>query len=258
MKKIITVALLCVPFALQAAYFAQETVSFDDDGKPIIQAQLMLPPITARANAHKTGDEVTLNTPLISNNQVHSQASASMNSESTKPIIYQHSHFIYPDENYFDAMNRWFARDNIKQVAWSLDADTMKVLNSAPTGTISFAGTTQSVMRELSRQLGTPFEFTVDRIRNIAALHQFHGREVQIVEIKGVSIQDAIASIANEYQWQWEAENWLSPHNFKLQSHYPIVTPKGDINRALSIVLNGYPVDAKLLNSTRTLFITAQ
>lgn len=258
MKKIITVALLCAPFALHAAHFAQESVSFDEDGKPIIQAQLMLPPITARANAHQTSDEVKLSTPLISNNQVHSQVSSSMSVDTTKPVIYQHSHFIYPDENYFDAMNRWFARDDIKQVAWSLDADTMKVLNSAPTGTISFAGTTQSVMRELSRQLGTPFEFTYDRIRNIAALHQFHGRGVQIVEVKGVSIQDAIASIADEYQWHWQEDNWHSPHNFKLQSHYPIVTPKGDINRALNTVLNGYPVNAKLLNSTRTLFITAQ
>ncbi|MCL1132237.1 hypothetical protein L2748_21380, partial [Shewanella sairae] len=170
----------------------------------------------------------------------------------------QHSHFIYPDESYFDAMNRWFAKDKFTQVAWSLDADTMTVLNSAPTGTISFAGTTNGVMRELSRQLGTPFEFTYDRTKNMAALHQFHGRDVQIVEVKGVSIQDAVASLANDYQWQWQESNWHSPHNFKLQSHYPIVTPKGDINRALTTVLNGYPLDAKLLNSTRTLFITAQ
>ena len=258
MKKIITAALLCAPFALHAAYFEQETVSFDDDGKPIINAQLTLPPITARASAHPTTAQVSESNPVLINKPVHSQASAGMRIDEAKPVIYQHSHFIYPDESYFDAMNRWLARDNFKQVAWSLDDDTMMVLNSAPTGTISFAGTTQGVMRELSRQLGTPFEFTYERKRHMAALHQFHGREVQIVEVKGRSIQDAVASVANEYQWQWQDENWHSPHNFTLQSHYPIVTPKGDINRALTTVLNGYPVDAKLLNSTRTLFITAQ
>jgi len=52
MKKIITVALLCAPLALHAAYFTQETVSFDKDGKPNIQAQLILPPINVLANVH--------------------------------------------------------------------------------------------------------------------------------------------------------------------------------------------------------------
>ncbi|MCL1132522.1 hypothetical protein L2748_22885, partial [Shewanella sairae] len=118
MKNIITAALLCAPFALHAAHFEQESVSFDKDGKPVINAQLMLPPITARAAAHQVTAHELEPSAVTINKQVHSQVEAPLSVEAAKPVIYQHSHFIYPDESYFDAMNRWFAKDKFTQVAW--------------------------------------------------------------------------------------------------------------------------------------------
>ncbi|MGL4475872.1 MAG: hypothetical protein ACRCT7_15655 [Shewanella sp.] len=263
MKPLLTVALLCAPLTLSAAQFERESVRYDDNGKPIISAQLKLAPINARVAQQQTTLE-TVEThwtkPALEDAEQVTNPDALWYGEETlaSPVVYEHTHFIHPDEHYFDAMNRWLARDGFKQVAWSLDSDTMAVLNSAPAGTVSFAGSIRTVMKALSRQLGTPFEFVEDNIRPMAALHQFHGRDVQIAEVKGASIQEAIASLATEYQWNWHDDNWRSPHNYTLTSSYPIVTPKGDINRALTTVLKGYPVDAQLLNSTRTLFITAQ
>lgn len=175
-----------------------------------------------------------------------------------KAVVRQATHFVYLDESYFDAINRWFERENIKQIAWSLDNDTMTILNSRPKAAQAFAGTTQEVMKDLSAQLGKSFVFIHDSKRNIAALHQFYGRSVQMVEVQGSSIKDAVAALAIEYKWLWNDDNWQSPHNYPLPSHYPIVTPKGDFKLALGQVIKGYPLNAQLLNSTRTLFITAQ
>lgn len=253
MNKFITVALLCAPFTLNAAYFEQENVSFDRDGKPLISAQLSLPPLAATAQeTHHSSNE---------SGAVHAKRAEPLVANDTdgEPPIYQHSHFIYADERYVDAINRWLKRDNITHLAWAIDDIASTALNSAPTGTLSFEGDTQEVVHQLSRQLGVPFYMALDNYHPRAAIHQWHNREVNIAMVGGVTLKDTVRQLTLDYGWQWiEGENnqsWLAANDYNVSITYPIVTPKGDLRRALQIVLEGYPVSARLLEGSNTLFI---
>lgn len=246
MNNIITAALLCAPLTLHAAYFEQEKVTFDEDGKPVISATLKLPPLSDK----------TPTTQAPPTNVKEASRAAESNVQST---IYQHSHFIYPDESYVDAINRWLKRDNITHLAWAVDDLASTALNSAPTGTMSFEGTTLDVVNQLSRQLGVPFYMALDNYHHRAAIHQWHNREVQIAMVEGASLKGALRKLTLDYGWQWvEDENnqsWQAANDYSGSIPYPIVTPKGDLKRALQIVLDGYPVSARLLEGSHTLFI---
>ena len=246
MNKIITAALLCAPLTLHAAYFEQENVTFDEDGKPLISAKLNLPALSA-------------STPTAQAAPVNAQATGTATNYNVQSTIYQHSHFIYSDESYVDAINRWLKRDNITHLAWAVDDLASTALNSAPTGTMSFEGTTLDVVNQLSRQLGVPFYMALDNYHHRAAIHQWHNREVQIAMVEGVTLKESLRKLTLDYGWQWvegeHNQSWLAANDYSVSIPYPIVTPKGDLKRALQIVLDGYPVSARLLEGSHTLFI---
>ncbi|TVO83393.1 hypothetical protein AYI81_20420 [Shewanella algae] len=177
--------------------------------------------------------------------------------------IIEHTHFIYPDESYFDAINRWLHREGYKAIAWDLDDTANEQLGAKPAGVISFAGGIAGVMDQLSRQLGVPFYFSVEQKDNLAAIHQWHGREVQVTYVTGNSLRDAVASLVHAYGWNWgesdsmAGASWQARNNYSYDA-FPIVTPKSDMARALKVMLQGYPVKAKLLYSNHKVFITEE
>ncbi len=246
MNNIITAALLCAPLTLHAAYFEQENVTFDEDGKPVISAKLNLPPISDK-------------TPTTQAAPTNVKSTSTATDHNVQSTIYQHSHFIYPDESYVDAINRWLKRDNITHLAWAVDDLASTALNSAPTGTVSFEGTTLDVVNQLSRQLGVPFYMALDNYHHRAAIHQWHNREVQIAMVGGASLKEALRKLTLDYGWLWAEsahnQSWLAANDYSVSIPYPIVTPKGDLKRALQVVLDGYPVSARLLEGSHTLFI---
>ena len=244
MKKIIALAFFCAPTYLQAAYFEKEKVDFDEDGKPVITANLKLEPI------QRFEHEKKLEIAPITINET---------SYPTNSIVYEQSHFVYPDESYMDAVSRWSRRDGIKNLAWSIDEDTQQELLKSPAGAISFSGSTLEVVSQLSRQLNVPLYMVTDNDLKMSAVHQWHGREVQITMVHGETLKETIKNLAEDYNWNWvnnpTAKSWLAKHDYTTSISYPIVTPKGDLRRALNLVIEGYPVSARLLSENNTLFI---
>lgn len=252
MNKLITVALLCAPFSLQAAHFNKERVDFDKDGKPLISANLALPPIKQKVetlSSNNTDHIVKTNTSFTKNSL----------SKGKEGINAKVSHFIYPDESYFDAISRWLKRDNIENLAWAINEEATAALTQSPVGTVSFKGNTLDVVKKLSQQLGVPFYMHLDNYHHRAAIHQWHDRDVQISMVGGSTLKESIRQLTLDYGWNWvedaTAKSWLATSDYSVSIPYPIVTPKGDLRRALQLVLDGYPVSARLLESNHTLFI---
>jgi len=173
------------------------------------------------------------------------------------PVLY--SYFIYHDERYTDAINRWLKNDNFNHIAWAINEPTAQALNASPTGTLSFAGDISAAIQQLAKQLNIRLFVQVDRYRSQIGIHQWQGREVQISLISGSSLQAAILNLAEQYDWTWiengKDKSWLATNDYPFGSAYPIITPKGDLDSALRIVLEGYPVSAQLLDATHMLFI---
>jgi len=247
-------ALIAAPLTLNAAYAAtnnaqllNESVAFEEGSGgtvPIISAQL----ITKKTPYQKT--------------QGYTPKAAPINIAAPAPSTSEmmtHSHFIYPDETYVDAINRWVKRDDITHLAWAIDETASDALSQSPVGTVSFEGSTLTVISKLSRQLGVPFYMKQDTYYHRAAIHQWHNREVQIAMVGGGTLKETVRQLTLDYDWQWvdtpSSQSWLAANDYAVSINYPIVTPKGDLKRALQLVLNGYPVSAKLLEGSHTLFI---
>jgi hypothetical protein len=255
MKTSLICALVIAPFTLAAAIAApsnaqllNESVTFEDnDGElvPVISTHLV-----TKTRPYKA----KVATP--SENRPDRVKAPSMLSSSH---LITHNHFIYPDESYVDAINRWLKRDNITHLAWAIDDLANTTLNSAPTGTMSFEGTTIDVVAQLSRQLGVPLYMALDNYHHRAAIHQWHNREVKIAMVGGATLKETVRQLTLDYGWQWvegeHNQSWLAANDYSVSIPYPIVTPKGDLKRALQVVLDGYPVSARLLEGSHTLFI---
>ncbi|AZQ13329.1 hypothetical protein [Shewanella khirikhana] len=177
--------------------------------------------------------------------------------EATPAPVITHNLFIYPDESFYDAINRWLRADGYTTVAWSIDAEASEALAKHPQSVVSFAGSVRTALPTLSKQIGVPLYFSGSS--SLAAIHQWHNRQVQIVLVNGLSLRDAVQKLAQDYGWNWNESNqspsWLATNDYPFLTSYPIVTPQGDLARALGLVLDGFPVSAQLLDSTQTLFI---
>lgn len=204
-------------------------------------------PQLANVQSQATNDELFLDS-----------GTASISEVVTPPPL--QDYFIYPDETYLSALNRWFkSDDDIRYIAWAIDDDTQTILNRSPTKIERFSGSNIEALNTLSKSLNIPLIFSRDSYHQRAAIHQWPGREVQISMVDGASLSGAIKQIAADYGWNWidtgQSPSWLAANDYPFLTSYPIVTPKGDIARALKIILSGYPVSAQLLDSTQTLFI---
>ena len=256
MKKSLFMVLICAPLTIGVVYatpsnttLLNESVSYkEDNGEyvPVISTHLITKQTPYKEEASASNSSVP-------------QSQTDNTIKGTTSAIITHSHFIYPDESYLDAIIRWLKRDNITHLAWSIDELSTDTLKQSPAGVLSFDGATTEVIPKLSRQLGVPLYLSLERFHQRAAIHQWHNREVQIAMIGGTSLKEAVRQLTLDYGWQWSehpfSQSWLASNDYGFSVSYPIVTPKGDIKRALSAVLSGYPVSARLLDSNHTLFI---
>ena len=181
------------------------------------------------------------------------------NTPTTEASNLTESHVIYQGEQYRQALNRWIKQTQFEQVAWSIDNNTQEKLNEKAEYLMGFSGDISHVIDALATQLNLTLKWEYDTYRKIAAIHQYGGRQLQLVSVRGDSLSDALSNLTHDYQWHWNEtdknKSWLASNNYAFSSPYPLITPKGDIEMALQQVLEGYPISAQLLNSTRTVFI---
>ncbi|MEF1273751.1 hypothetical protein QTO03_27650, partial [Vibrio campbellii] len=151
---------------------------------------------------------------------------------------------------------RWLDKAHITKVAYGLSDEQQAKLLEPIERNKNFTGSLAVSIHELGKALGIPLRFDVQR--GIAAIHTLNTMpDVQWVH--GASLKEAVANLAHVYGWQWHDEgqrpSWMSADDYPLMSEYGIVTPRGAFDLALDTVLEGYPVQAQLIPSSRNVFI---
>ncbi|SGZ00281.1 hypothetical protein [Moritella viscosa] len=321
MKKIITVALLCAPLA-HAAYFAQETVSFDEDRKPIIQAQLILPPITATANVDEPyspfslfdDDEPFAKPTLIDSRtpemiaqekiaqatkeqvaaeKVAIAAKKKLEDEKAKFIALKRAqeklkiaqakkaaaiaaeikrnasiYTMAKGQNYYDVLTSWLAplvksahnteKLQYNGITWQLPLATIeKLKNQQAVEGMRFNKKLAIAVNEMGASIDTDLSLTLNNDYKVAVIAE---HDVAIFWIHGTSLKNVVENLAAEFGWNWldegSMQSWLAGHDFPFSSEYPIAVKAGEFDTALDSVIDGYPIQAKLLHGTRTIFIT--
>lgn len=161
---------------------------------------------------------------------------------------------------YMTALRQWVANDTLTRVAWALPSDTVTALETvSPNGQV-FKGSLSQVVTSLGKQLKTPLHFTQNPMKKLAAIHTLDSN-VELSWVHGDTLKEAVHHLTTNFSWSWEdrtahaSGSWRSPDNFQLAAPYPIVSPRGDFAFALNTVLEDYPVQAKLLYGTKTIFI---
>lgn len=261
MSKKLALLLMAVPtvsLAMQPK-IENESATYSQDGI-VISADVLRKsqPVAPQSQPKIKAIEVVPEAPTETVSEMAAQTAQPIQGATavTTPVI-THNLFIYPDESFYDAINRWLRNDGYTTVAWSIDDDASEQLAKRPKSIVSFAGSVRTVLPTLSKQIGVPLYFS--ETSSLAAIHQWHNRQVKIVLVNGLSLSDAVKKLALDYGWNWnetaQSPSWLAANDYPFLTSYPIVTPQGDIARALGVVLEGFPVSAQLLDSTQTLFI---
>lgn len=260
MSKKLVLLLIAVPtisFAMQPK-IENESATYSQDGI-VISADVLRKsqPVAPQSPPKIKAIEVVPEAPAETVSQTTVQTVQPIQEPAPITPVITHNLFIYPDESFYDAINRWLKNDGYTTVAWSIDDEASEELAKRPKSIVSFAGSVRTVLPTLSKQIGVPLYFS--ETSSLAAIHQWHNRQVQIALVNGLSLSDAVKKLAIDYGWNWNESNqsrsWLAANDYPFLTSYPIVTPQGDIARALGMVLEGFPVSAQLLDSTQTLFI---
>ncbi|MGI2002062.1 hypothetical protein [Shewanella frigidimarina] len=264
--KILLISLIPTIAIASPTKITNETAIYSRDGI-VINADVLRDiskPVSPPLEINNNEKNVILSHPIIPLTQTEAQLSLTETPAIEDKELYEeetiikHDLFIYPDESYFDAINRWFKNDGYSNVAWSINDDSAEELSKHPSNAVSFTGYISEALPILSKQIGVPLY--ISESGNLAAIHQWHNRDVQIVMVHGETVKNAIKNLARDYEWNWvdgESKNrsWLAKNDYPFSASYPLVTPKDDIAKALQVVLNGYPISAQILNGTHSFFI---
>ena len=165
--------------------------------------------------------------------------------------------FIGVNESPYHALSRWFHDKRIDKVAFELSAEEREVLMRPLEKYMNFTGSLPRTITQVGEALDLSLRLDVQQ--GVAGLHTLKG-PVDVRWVKGGTLKSAVASLAKSYQWRWldggVRASWMSEDDYPLTGEYGVVTPRGAFDKALDTVLEGYPVQAQLISSSRTVFIT--
>ncbi|EKO3821471.1 hypothetical protein NTH40_003025 [Vibrio harveyi] len=164
--------------------------------------------------------------------------------------------FVAKGEAPLRAIQSWFKSKNINRIAWALDNQQRRILLTPVKQNINFTGTLPQTIKALGKRFDLPLDFDVQK--GIAAVHTLDTWP-QIEWVHGQSLKEAVANITRAYGWTWVADgpikSWTSKDDYPLMAPYAIVTPRGALDLALDTILDGYPVRAELIESSRLVII---
>lgn len=162
-------------------------------------------------------------------------------------------------ESYRNAISRWLWSDGIELIAWdaSLGAHLDKIVESSQSIVASNPVDAVNVVPLHSENRLQFSKFVLPSGQVAAAIHSFSNPHVYYVE--GKTLKQVVASLANDYGWHFSSDSgWFVTDDFQFSGAYPIVTETGDIQSALVQVLDGFPVRAQILHSTKEVYIVEE
>lgn len=164
--------------------------------------------------------------------------------------------FIAEGEAPYRAIQRWLNQGKVTKVAYGLSEEQQAQLLKPMARPANFHGTLPDAIQNLGKTLDMPLHF--DMQRGIGAVHTLTSTP-DIQWVHGSTLKVAVANLARAYGWHWNSEgaqaSWMSENDYPLMSEFGVVTPRDAFDLALDTVLDGYPVQAQLISSTRSVFI---
>ena len=167
---------------------------------------------------------------------------------------------IEENEAYLVAAQRWLKKAGFTNVDWEIDGETNASLGRRAPHALHLNGSLESAISQLGINIDHSLRLIVDKNKHIAGIHQFEKGASSVLLVHGLSMKDAIKHLVEDYGYVWgdddsKSPSYLAPDDYRFAASYPLTTRKGDIDTALEKVLNGFPINAKILRSTKQVFI---
>jgi hypothetical protein len=275
MKKIYSILLLTTLSLPAAAWDI-----FDDDD-PIPQPTLIDPSIKrptpeqlaqaeiAKAKKAKANAELKIKREQTRLKQLHLEKVAEEKRLADIAAEKKRNASIYTmtkGQNYYDVLTTWLTplvtsthnteKQQYHGITWQLPAATIKKLkNRQAEKDMTLNKKLAIAVSEMGTSIDTDLTLTLSNQHKIAVIAE---HKMTVVWVHGDTLKNAVENLAIQFNWHWldNGKSWLAAHDFPFSSNYPIAVKAGDFNTALNSVIDGYPLQAKLLNGTRTIYIT--
>ncbi|EGU37241.1 hypothetical protein [Vibrio scophthalmi] len=162
-------------------------------------------------------------------------------------------------ERYQSALIRWLNNAGYQNVAWSMGETRLAAMDTTPQNALTYSGSLKQAVSELSSELGFPIHVTTDEKNKVAGIYDFDGG-ARITHVKGKSIKEVTERIVKAYGLRWDASSglsrsWIAPNDYQFGADYYLLTARDDIDTALTIVLEDYPVYSSIVESTGQVII---
>ncbi|WP_415668827.1 hypothetical protein, partial [Vibrio tubiashii] len=174
----------------------------------------------------------------------------------SKPVggAKENSFEVYKGETYKSALVRWVRAKGYKGVAWAATPSTTKALMQVSKENEVLDG---DVGQLIANKLSLDFEIVLDEKTHYAAIHEWKGYKVKVVEINGDTLEEVMRNLVTDFGWNWNnKKSWRTKkklHGFSIP--FPVVAPAHDIAMVLNQVLKDRPVRSEYHEETQTVFI---
>lgn len=177
----------------------------------------------------------------------------------TKKAPIPYTFTVRSGERYQVALNRWIKAMGYQNIAWSMNKANRQALDELSNTSMRFDGSFKKAVNELSDALGTPINIITDNKTLVAGVYDFDG-DARITHIKGSSLKVVVERVVKNYGLRWDSgdafsRSWLAPNDYEFGSDYYLLTPKDDIETALTTVLEEFPVYSSIVESTGQVII---
>ncbi|ENH7396028.1 TPA: toxin co-regulated pilus biosynthesis Q family protein [Vibrio vulnificus] len=177
----------------------------------------------------------------------------------TKPLAIIPEYKVRHGERYQAALTRWVRAAGYPNVAWQMSQKHLAKMDGLSDKPIIFKGSLKQAVSELSAHLEVPLQVVMDKSMKVAGVYDFDG-EARITHVTGTSIKAVTEKVVQNYGLRWDnsdnlSRSWLSPNDYKFGADYYLLTAKDDIETALTIVLDDFPVYSSIVESTGQVII---
>lgn len=162
-------------------------------------------------------------------------------------------------ERYQAALSRWIRTEGYPNIAWQMSPSNLEKMDRISEKPLRFQGSLKQALSELSHHLGVTIQLIMDKRMSVAGVYDFEG-EALITHVSGDSIKAVTEQVVTHYGLKWDSSNglsrsWLAPNDYKIGADYYLLTAKEDIETALTIVLEDFPVYSSIVESTGQVII---
>ncbi|WP_108653087.1 OmpA family protein [Dongshaea marina] len=164
------------------------------------------------------------------------------------------SYTVYQSESYLSAIGRWMVREGYPNVIWSLDKATSSAMTEPVAKELLLHGNLQTVIAEISTQIGHPLHLQLFKKERAVALHQFSTR-VALFDIKSGSLRKNAERLAKVMGWSVPKDAWRVNFDYPINGDSTMIIRPGYMTDSMGRLLQPYRgIQAQLVQSNHSIF----